>query len=95
LNKQKWAAYQLNNQLFVKQFDYLEGALFPDYNSNNEVYTQADFIELETLGPLERLNPGQSAKHVERWELRRQGIDLAHERMAFDAIEQFINGQAR
>jgi hypothetical protein len=94
LNKQGWAAYYLHNQLFVKRFDYLEGTVFPDYNSNNEVYTQADFIELETLGALQRLQPGGTVRHIERWDLYRQAIDLSHERVAFDAIEQLISAES-
>ena len=32
-----------------------------------EVYTDALLLELETLGPLQRLEPGASLAHVERW----------------------------
>jgi hypothetical protein len=71
LNKQGWAAYQLDDTLFVKRFAYLEGATYPDYGCNCETYTAGDFIEVESLAPLGRLEPGASAEHEERWTLFR------------------------
>ena len=68
-NKQGWAAYSLGHILFVKSFAYQEGAIYPDYGSNTETYTSGSFMEIETLGPLQRLKPGQSAEHTERWYL--------------------------
>jgi hypothetical protein len=67
LNKQGWAAYLRRETLFVKRARYLEGATYPDYGSNFETYTAGSFIEIETLGPLQRLEPNASAVHTERW----------------------------
>lgn len=69
LNKQGWAAYAHGSTLFLKRFDYEEGASYPDYGCNCETYTAGDFIEVESLSPLRRLEPGASAEHVERWSL--------------------------
>ena len=69
LNKQGWAAYQHGTTLFVKRFAYSEGANYPDYGCNCETYTAGDFIEVESLAPLRRLEPGESAEHLERWSL--------------------------
>lgn len=66
-NKQGWMAYHVDHTLFVKRFRHEEGAAYPDYGSNAEIYTQGSFIELESLGPLQKLEPGASATHVERW----------------------------
>jgi hypothetical protein len=68
-NKQGWAAYHRNRTLFVKRFSYQEDANYPDYGSNNETYTAGSFIEIESLGPIGRLEPGAAATHVERWSL--------------------------
>jgi hypothetical protein len=68
-NRQGWAAYSLGGALFVKRFPYRDGAAYPDLGSNCEVYTQAGFMELESLGPLARLRPGEGTEHVETWEL--------------------------
>jgi hypothetical protein len=74
-NKQGWAAYHRRGVLFVKQFGYVEGASYPDYGCNNEVYTAGAFIEIESLGPLSRLEPGAAVSHEERWRLR-QHVEL-------------------
>lgn len=68
-NKQGWAAYHRRRTLFVKRFPYQEGANYPDYGSNNETYTAGSFIEIESLGPISRLEPGAAAMHVEQWHL--------------------------
>jgi hypothetical protein len=63
--------YEWGNLRFTKRFDFAENAVYPDMNSNTELYTVGDFIEVETLAPLKKLAPGESAEHVERWELSR------------------------
>lgn len=69
LNKQGWAAYYSGTSLFVKEFDYRPGTNYPDYGANCETYSQGAYLELETLGPMELLQPGESAVHHERWRL--------------------------
>jgi hypothetical protein len=69
LNKQGWAAYRAGEEVFVKTYAYDEGAAYPDYNCNTQVFTAGAFVEVETLGPLTRLEPGAVAEHEERWAL--------------------------
>lgn len=69
LNKQGWTGYQMDGELFVKRFDYIDGAAYPDMNSNTEIYTAGGFIEVESLSPLRTVGPGSSIKYQERWEL--------------------------
>jgi hypothetical protein len=71
LNKQGWAVYQFENIEFVKRFGFIENAVYPDMNSNTELYTAGDFIEVESLSPLRKIAPGESLEHIERWELHR------------------------
>lgn len=68
-NKQGWAAYQLGDMLFVKRFPYVEGAKYPDFGCNFETYTDGNFMEVEDLGPLTKLEPGESASNTENWYL--------------------------
>lgn len=70
LNKQGWAAYDHGDTRFIKWFEYIEGAVYPDMNSNTELYTAGDFVEIESLAPLCVLAPGDSTTHAERWELK-------------------------
>lgn len=67
LNKQGWAAYLSQQTLFVKRAPFIAGATYPDYGCNFETYTAGAFIEVESLAPLQRLEPGASAEHLERW----------------------------
>ena len=68
-NKQEWAAYLKNKTLFIKRAEYKEGASYPDYGSSTETYTAEAFMEIETLGPVEHLEPNQFAEHLESWSL--------------------------
>jgi len=68
-NKQGWAAYLRKNTLFIKKFPYIEGANYPDLGCNFETYTAGDFMEIETLGPMVKLESGGSTTHVEDWYL--------------------------
>jgi hypothetical protein len=71
LNKQGWAKYQSGDLEFVKRFDFIENAAYPDMNSNTELYTAGSFVEIETLAPLRTLAPGASTEHVEHWFLKK------------------------
>ncbi len=71
LNKQCWAKYVIGDLEFTKRFDFVEAAVYPDMNSNTELYTAGDFIEIESLAPLKKLAPGDSTEHTEYWELKR------------------------
>lgn len=71
LNKQGWMKYQVGDLEFTKRFEFDETAVYPDMNSNTELYTAGDFIELETLAPLTLLQPGDATEHTEYWELKK------------------------
>ncbi len=68
-NKQGGAGYFRNNMLFVKRFPFLEHAVYPDCGCNCETYTAGSFVEIETLGKMDRIDPGESADHIERWDV--------------------------
>jgi hypothetical protein len=62
-----WCAYWTKESMFVKTFDYKQGAVYPDFGSSVEVYSAKGTLELETIAPLVTLQPGESAEHVEQW----------------------------
>ena len=64
-----WLAYWLEGTLFVKSAGYEPKATYPDYGSSSECYCNAQFLELETLGPLQEIQPGASIQHIEIWQL--------------------------
>jgi hypothetical protein len=61
--------YLFEGGLFGKRVEPARGADYPDHGCNVEVYCNERFLELETLGPLQRLEPGCCAVHVETWQL--------------------------
>jgi hypothetical protein len=69
LHKQGWVAYETDGLIFTKHAVWTKDAMYPDLNSNFEVYTDGGFVEIESLSPLRHLEPGQSVAHQERWEL--------------------------
>jgi hypothetical protein len=89
-NRRGWAAYLRNGTLFVKRYDWQEGAQYPDFGVNTETYTAANFIELETLGALGELAPGASATHEERWSLFRNVSAGATEASLEAALEPLV-----
>jgi hypothetical protein len=90
LNKQGWVAYHADETLFVKRYGYAEGATYPDYNCNTEVFTAGPFVEIESLAPLARLEPGEQAEHEEHWNLYR-GVTLGtDEEEIEDALASFV-----
>ncbi|HEX7393600.1 MAG TPA: hypothetical protein VF313_01625 [Anaerolineaceae bacterium] len=64
-----WVAYARAGHLFVKKFTcYLDGA-YPDYGCAVELFNRADMAEMETLGPVVLLAPGEGVEHIEDWYL--------------------------
>ena len=86
-NRQGWAGYLRGDLLFIKRVTWEESASYPDFGVNTETYTAANFIELETLGPLRRLQPGDAATHEERWSLFK-GVDAGTTEASLDAALQ-------
>jgi hypothetical protein len=68
-NPNGWGAYFRSGHLFVKRANVFNGAQYPDFGCNFEVFTNPEFIELETLGPLTDLPPGETVEHIEHWRL--------------------------
>lgn len=64
-----WIASAVNNTLFVKRFSFDPDAEYPDRGCNTAVFTNPAILELETMGPLENIKPGDCIEHVERWQL--------------------------
>ena len=64
-------AYLLNGELFVKKFAAAAEEEYPDMGSSYETFTNERFLEIETLGPLRTLQPGESIEHLEEWSLHR------------------------
>jgi hypothetical protein len=66
-HKEKWVAYLMRNDLFIKTFDYIEGEHYPDMGCNFETFTDDVMLQIESLSPLKLLHPGESVSHTEKW----------------------------
>lgn len=64
-----WCAYTRGDFTLIKRFDVRPGIKHPDEGCNAEIYCNNVFLELESLAPFSTLQPGESASHIERWEI--------------------------
>ena len=71
-NPDTWAAYLLNGEAFVKRTKADASKTYPDFGCSFETFTNNEFLEIETLGPLTKLSPGHTAEQVEHWGLYRK-----------------------
>lgn len=68
-------AYRLGKHRFEKRVDLDPNATYPDRGAAVQVFVCDAFCELETLGPLEVVPPGETITHRERWTLGQAGGD--------------------
>jgi hypothetical protein len=66
-NSAEWGVYVRGSCVFLKRAAVQPEAQYPDYGCNFEVFTNPEFLELETLGPVVVLHPGESTVHIEHW----------------------------
>jgi hypothetical protein len=64
---QGWAAYLLDDTLFLKRFPHDATGTYPDGGATIEVYSSHEFLELENLGPLTTIAPGAEIVLPEDW----------------------------
>jgi len=83
-NRQQWCGYVRNGELLLKRFAWQAEANYPDVGCNNEIYTDKNILELESLGPLTTLRPGASVEHGETWHYFRD-VDFSFEEASLDA----------
>jgi hypothetical protein len=70
-NPKTWLAYLLGTDLFLKQTTTDPTRTYPDFGCSFEMFTNADMLEMETLGALAKVQPGASVEHLERWSLHK------------------------
>ena len=77
-NAQGWVAYHLGRDLFLKKISLIPDAIYPDMGCNCEFFTMPGFLEVESLGPLVKIEPNGSTEHVEQWRVI-PNVDLPEE----------------
>jgi hypothetical protein len=88
-NPRGWLAYWLDGTLFVKRASFDPQAEYYDFCSSSECYCNDRFLELETLAPISRLAPGESAAHTETWEFYADVDFPANEIAVQGIVERF------
>ena len=68
-NVDTWAAYILNGEAFVKRAKADPTKTYTDFGCSFETFTNNDFLEIETLGPMTKVQPEQTVEQVEHWGL--------------------------
>lgn len=64
---QGWAGYVLDRTLLLKRFPHDADGTYPDGGSTIEVYSSIEFLELENLGPVTTIAPGEEIVMPEDW----------------------------
>lgn len=85
-NHAGWLAYVRADMLLVKRFMPRPQAKHVDLHCNVEVYLSGMFVEMETLSPWLRFDPGESITHREIWMLRRLTDPLSDPGAVLDAF---------
>ncbi len=61
--------YDIDGLRFSKRISSVQRSMYTDLGANGQVYANDQFVELETVGPLVTLAPGESTTHSEWWSL--------------------------
>ena len=69
-SNQGWVGYVYQDYFLCKSFAPGDIQTGPDFGCNVEAWVQDIFLEIETLGPMVWLEPGDSVQHTETWEIQ-------------------------
>ncbi|MEE8357246.1 MAG: hypothetical protein V3R33_08055 [Anaerolineales bacterium] len=72
-NPTGWIAYSYKGSVFIKKATYKAQEYYLDRGASSQIYCNPTVIELETLGPVVNLKPGEKVIHVENWEVFSEG----------------------
>ncbi|MGN0866561.1 MAG: hypothetical protein ACI4SG_02645 [Oligosphaeraceae bacterium] len=85
-NRCQWVAHVNQGQALVQYFSLFRDSEYPDRGCTTECYTCKGFTEMEVVGPLCEIQPGETISFDEFW----QGLDkipeIRTEKQAADAL---------
>ncbi len=85
----------LGETLFLKRFPNEATGQYPDGGATMEVYSSHEFLELEHLGPLKTIAPGEEITFEENWSLYK-GVQIpTGEEEALSALQKYLQMSRR
>lgn len=87
---QGWAAYLVDRTLYLKRFPHQRGAPYPDGGATIELYSSAEFLEVENLSPLTTLQPGDELVYPEDWWIFPNTDIPLDDAAALDALSRLV-----
>lgn len=88
-NPHGWLGYVYEDVVFLKRYGVRSDEEYPDYGCNSEVYANFRAVELESLGPLVELAPGQNVVHTETWEVYK-AADVPNEILGGRSLKELL-----
>jgi len=85
-NRDTWAAYLLNGEAFVKRASADPAKPYTDFGCSFETFTNNEFLEIETLGPITKVEPSRTVEQVEHWSLARNVSLIQQTDEAIDSL---------
>ena len=76
--------------VFTKRFSPAENGVYPDGGMSFETFTNGLFLEMETLGELKELAPGETATHTETWSLAKGEFPGEDDTLLEKAVKQYV-----
>jgi hypothetical protein len=87
---QGWAAYLLDRTLYLKRFPHDPAGTYPDGGATIEIYSSAEFLEVEQLSPLTIIQPGEAIVFPEDWWVFTDVTVSPDERTALEALQSYV-----
>ena len=94
-NVEGWACYINKGYGFICRYEHNPYGSYHDFGASYESFVNGDYIEMESVGPLQDIAPGKSATHDEVWELAVADTltDYSCEKEIADFIDRINNFQ--
>ena len=90
-SSQGWAAYLLDRTLYLKRFPHAAAGAYPDGGATIEIYSSAEFLEVEQLSPLTTIQPGEEIVFPEDWWVYTDVTVPTAEAEALDTLRPYLD----
>ncbi len=85
-----WAAYLINDKIFIKNFIHSEDSRYPNFGCSFESYSDESHLTLDTNSAFYLTKPKDIIKHVENWSIFKDIPNLENHKNDND-IDNFLS----